>query len=91
MEYLIGLIALLGGGLFFYRSKAKNAGALLENEPTKKQVNEINRETEALAGRLDAEQARREDIQSSVQEETKGVDSAEDLVRFIDAYSKRKK
>jgi hypothetical protein len=91
MYYLLGLIASLVGGLFFYRTKAKSAESLNENIETKRQVNEISRETEALAGRNDAEQERREAIQRDTETKTKGVDSNESLATFFDNYTKRPK
>tara|TARA_R110000868_G_scaffold66014_14_gene197063 strand:- start:1129 stop:1410 length:282 start_codon:yes stop_codon:yes gene_type:complete len=90
MQYLLGLLAAAIGGLFFYRTKAKSAEAINENVETKSKINEISRETEALAGRADAEQERREAIQRDTQEKTKGVDTNEELVKFIDAYAKNK-
>lgn len=91
MEYLLGLLGALAAGFFYYRTKAKSAGALLENVETKKQINEISSETAALAGRIDVEQERREAIQRDTKEKTEGVETNEELVRFIDAFSKRPK
>jgi len=90
MEYLLGLIALLGGGLFFYRTKAKSSGALLENNDTKRELNKIEGQTEVLAGQRTIEQERREAIRHNTQEAGGDV-SNDELIKFIDALGTKRK
>ena len=90
MEYLLGIIATLVGGLFYYKTKAKSAGALLENEQTKKEINANEQSISRHAGNLEAESERRSAIQSDVQKSSGDV-SNEELVKFVDSFSKRDK
>lgn len=88
MQYLLGIIGALGAGLLYFFTKAKSAKALLENEPTKKKINELGGETEKLAGGIGAEEERRKALQSDREKESGEVDNAE-LVNFVNAFSKR--
>lgn len=90
MGYAIGIIVSLLGGLFYFKTKAKSAESLNENVETKNKINELSGETEKLAARNDVEQERRKAIQDHTEEATKGVDTNEDLIKFIDSYTKRK-
>lgn len=58
MEYLLGIIVALVGGLFFYKTKAKSAEALLENSDLKDKINTNNVEASKKQGQLEAEKAK---------------------------------
>jgi hypothetical protein len=91
MQYLIGLIGLLFGGLFFYRTKAKSAGALLENEQSKR---EINTESEKIAkanGLLDAEQQTRSNKQEATDDKLAKETTNAELVDFFNSLNKHKR
>lgn len=90
MEYIIGIIVALAGGLFYYKTKAKSAGALLENTKTKEQLAEASGKIEAHSGRIDSEAEGRQAVQRDMEENGKEV-SNEELVKFINAINKSDK
>lgn len=59
MEYLIGLVALLVGGLLFKNSKLKSAESLLTNQKTKEEVQKIQAEQDKNNASLQLEEERR--------------------------------
>lgn len=78
MEYILGLIAVLAGGLIYYRTKAKSAEALNENLDTKKEVIELSKDIAEKTGLLKAEEEKRKDIEeSSDKAKEKGVSISE--------------
>jgi flagellar basal body-associated protein FliL len=89
MEYLLGIIAALVGGLVFFRNKAKTAEALNENLKTNKQVTQESIRIEALRSDVEAEKAARNAIQSGIQESVKKDATAEELVDFVNSRNKR--
>jgi len=78
MEYLIGLIVLLLGGLLFERSKRKSAENTLENLETKKQILEVEKNVSKNNGLIEAEKEKREEIKNE-----KSKKSLDDLARFF--------
>jgi hypothetical protein len=78
MEYLIGLIVALIGGLLYERSKRKTAESSLDNLETKKQVLELEKQESKNSGLIDAEKEKREEIKN---EQSKK--SLDDLARFF--------
>jgi hypothetical protein len=78
MDYLIGLVAILLGGLLFERSRRKSAEGVLENLDTKKEL--LKQETQAAKnqGLLEAEEEKRKEIKSN--EDKKSLD---DIARFL--------
>ena len=78
MEYLIGLIVALIGGLLYERSKRKTAESPLDNLETKKQVLELEKQESKNSGLIDAEKEKREEIKN---EQSKK--SLDDLARFF--------
>ena len=78
MEYLIGLIVLLLGGLFFEKSKRKSAEGTLENLETKKQILEVEKNVSKNNGLIEAEKEKREEIKNE-----KSKKSLDDLARFF--------
>jgi len=78
MEYLIGLIVALIGGLLYERSKRKTAESSLDNLETKKQVLELEKQESKNSGLIEAEKEKREEIKN---EQSKK--SLDDLARFF--------
>ena len=78
MEYLIGLIVALIGGLLYERSKRKTAEGSLDNLETKKEVLELEKQESKNSGLIEAEKEKREEIKN---EESKK--SLDDLARFF--------
>ncbi len=78
MEYLIGLIVALIGGLLYERSKRKTAESSLDNLETKKEVLELEKQESKNSGLIEAEKEKREEIKN---EQSKK--SLDDLARFF--------
>jgi len=90
MQYVLGLIAALAGGLFFYRSKAKTAESLNANIETKEKVIKEDAEIAKDQGKLEAESGRREAISDTVQKEVEKELPNESLVNFLNSIKPRK-
>lgn len=78
MDYLIGLVAILLGGLLFERSRRKSAEGVLENLDTKKELLKQETQTAKNQGLLEAEEEKRKEIKSN--EDKKSLD---DIARFL--------
>jgi hypothetical protein len=78
MEYLIGLLVALVGGLLYERSKRKSAESSLENLETKKQILNLEKQESKNEGLIEAEKEKREEIKN---EQSKK--SLDDLARFF--------
>ena len=78
MEYLIGLLVALFGGLLYERSKRKSAEGSLENIETKKEILFLEKEESKNKGLIEAEKEKREEIKND--EPKKSLD---DLARFF--------
>lgn len=78
MDYLIGLVAILLGGLLFERSRRKSAEGVLENLDTKKELLKQETLTAKNQGLLEAEEEKRKEIKSN--EDKKSLD---DVARFL--------
>jgi hypothetical protein len=78
MDYLIGLVAILLGGLLFERSRRKSAEGVLENLDTKKELLKQETLTAKNQGLLEAEEEKRKEIKSN--EDKKSLD---DIARFL--------
>jgi len=91
MEYLIGLILALLGGLFYTNTKRKSAEALLENNDVTKKVNAKDHDIELKRAQLEFEAAKRAAIESkSKLKESSGDDvSQKDLEDFLNKPSDR--
>lgn len=84
MEYVIGVIALLIGGLFYERTKRKTSEAILENLDSKKKDAKLESEVIKDQARLEVESEKREEIKN---EPIKDV-SVNDLVDFFNKPKK---
>jgi hypothetical protein len=62
MEYLIGLVAVLLGGLWFQTKKRQSAEALLSNTQTKEDVQKIQANIDKNNANLSVEEKKREEI-----------------------------
>jgi hypothetical protein len=78
MDYLIGLVVILLGGLLFERTKRKSAEGILNNLESKKEVLKIETETSKNKGLLEAEEEKRKEIKN--EEDKKSLD---DIARFL--------
>jgi hypothetical protein len=78
MEYLIGLLIALVGGLLYERSKRKSAESSLENLETKKQILNLEKQESKNKGLIEAEKEKREEIKND-----KPKKSLDDLARFF--------
>lgn len=78
MDYLIGLVAILLGGLLFERSRRNSAEGVLENLDTKKELLKQETLTAKNQGLLEAEEEKRKEIKSN--EDKKSLD---DVARFL--------
>lgn len=65
MEYLLGLIALLLGGLVLTNKKKQSAEALLQNQATKEKTLEQDRDIAKNTGLLDAEEQKRKELENA--------------------------
>jgi len=84
MEYVIGVIALLIGGLVYERTKRKSSEAILENLDSKKKDGKLEAEVIKDQARLEVESEKREEIKN---EPIKDV-SVDDLVDFFNKPKK---
>lgn len=78
MEYLIGLLVALVGGLLYERSKRRSAESSLENIETKKQIVGLEKEQAKNNALIEAEKEKREEIKND-----KSKKSLDDLARFF--------
>jgi hypothetical protein len=78
MEYIIGLIVILLGSLFYEKSKRKSAEGVLENLETKKEIIEVEKDVSKNDGLIEAEKEKREEIKND-----KTKKSLSDLARFF--------
>jgi hypothetical protein len=78
MEYVIGLIVILLGSLFYEKSKRKSAEGVLENLETKKEIIEVEKDVSKNDGLIEAEKEKREEIKND-----KTKKSLSDLARFF--------
>lgn len=84
MEYVIGIIGLLVGGLIYERVKRKSSEALLENLDSKKEDAKAEAQNEKSKALLEVEQEKREGLQN---EEIK---PESDLSKLADFFNKPK-
>jgi hypothetical protein len=78
MDYLIGFVVILLGGLFYERSKRKSAEGSLDNLESKKAILEIEKDSSKNKGLLEAEESKREEIKNE-----KSKKSLDDLASFF--------
>ena len=78
MEYLIGLLVALVGGLLYERSKRRSAESSLENLETKKQILNLEKQESKNEELIEVEKEKREEIKN---EQSKK--SLDDLARFF--------
>lgn len=83
MQYLIGLVVALFGGVLFFRNKAQNAQALNENSETKEKVNKEDIEIAKNDAREEAERAKREVLQGNLQKEMSKDVKGQELASFF--------
>ena len=83
MEYLIGLLVLALGGLLWNNKRANNAEALNQNIDTKNKVVDINRDITKDQGLLDAEKAKRDQLEADLKAKEKANVTQEDLLKFL--------
>lgn len=83
MEYLLGAIALLVGGLLIERKKRQSAEALLENQKTKEQIQSIQKNVDVNNASIVVEEQKREDIKKASAEELAKVIAGSDLLKFL--------
>jgi hypothetical protein len=89
MEYLLGLLAALVGGLFYFKRKANTAEALNENIEANSKVLQESVRISELQKNNEAERENRKAIQSSMEEGMKKDATAEELVDFVNTRNKR--
>lgn len=78
LEVLVGILAI---AFLFERSKAKSAEAVADNEEVIKKLNEGNKELSANEGKLESEEAKREDIKKET--EHAKADDSDDPTNFL--------
>jgi len=79
MTTILGILAGVAGILaVFFRSKANSSEALLENNKTNQEILELDKQLAKNEGLLEAEEAKREELQKEVKDVSK-----EDLVDFV--------
>ena len=79
MTTILGILAVVAGILaVFFRSKANSSEALLENNKTNQEILELDKQLAKNEGLLEAEEAKREELQKEVKDVSK-----EDLVDFV--------
>lgn len=83
MEYLIGIIAALGGWLFWERSRRQTAEGALDNLETKTEVATNQGKQNANNADLATEVAARVDMQATLERELGRKLSDEELARFL--------
>lgn len=79
MEYLLGIIALLGGALWFTKSKKDNAEALLQNTETKEKALKVESDIVKIDAILQMEDDRRKALEKQLQEEKAKNESLQDI------------
>lgn len=90
MQYILGIIASLVAGLFYFKTKAASSGALLENLETKNTINAEEKEIAKVQGNLQAEQERRAAITDSTKEEVNKNETNEALINFLNSAKRPK-
>lgn len=91
MQYLLGLIAALVGGLFYYKTKAKSAESLNENTKVKESLLNEDKNIAENSGRVLSQKARIETIQSDTNKELEKVQTNEELASFLSKFADRNK
>lgn len=86
MQYLLGLIGILAGGLFFFRSKAQSAEAINQNVETKEAVVKEDESIAQNQGQIDAEKAKIEETKNAATTEENAPISNQDLVNFLNKF-----
>jgi len=69
MSYLIGLIGLLFGALFYTNTKKNSANALLENNDVNKAANKVDQQVSKNDGLLEAEEEKRKALEGKKNEQ----------------------
>jgi len=88
MQYLLGIIGALIGGLFFFRTKAKSAEALNDNVKTKSAINDLQVEINKDANDVETEQRKIESDKSKLVDAKKETLTNEKLSDFFSNYRK---
>lgn len=83
MEYLIGLIAVLVGLLFYSNTKRKSSEALLDNVETKEKLNKIDKEANKTEAQLAIEEAKRKQVDEMYNKEQQKKLTLKELEEFF--------
>lgn len=83
LTILFGVIAALVGGFFYQKSKKDSAEALLQNQDTKKALNELDKTVAKNDGLLTAEEEKRKQLEKDLEAEKAKDVSQKDLTDFF--------
>lgn len=83
MQILLGIVALLVGGLFFERSRRKSAEGLLDNLKTKEEILEKDKQINENNALKTNEELKRNQLNQDIETEKNSKDNNEDLENFF--------
>ncbi len=83
MQYLIGLIGALFAGLFYYKTKAKSATSLLENNDVKREILKDDEAISHASGNIKSQQENIKSVQDNMDAASKEKLGNEDLAKFF--------
>jgi hypothetical protein len=83
MEYIIGILIALVGALFYSNTKRQSAEASLENVESHKELNKKDHDIELKKARLEAEEAKRAELEKTLNSKEGSDISKSDLEDFF--------
>ncbi len=91
MQYLLGLIGLLAGGLFFFKNRAASAEAINQNVDTKNKVNNEDQKIAENNGNIASEKDKIAASQTDATKEENQNETNQSLVDFLNRINNRNK
>lgn len=85
MEYLIGIILALVGGLFYTNSKKKSAESLLENQSTKEKLLEVDKANLKDQANLEVEKEKTAKLKEEHEKIGANEESIKDVLDFFNS------
>ena len=83
MEYIVGIILALLGGLIFERTKRKSAESLLENVETKEKNLELDKDISKNRGLIEAEDEKRNQLKAEMKDKLNETVDSKDITNFF--------
>ncbi len=85
IQYLIGLIVVLFGGLVYNRTKKQSAEALLENQETKEKLLNVDKSALVDKANLEAEKQKTEELKADHDKVGPNEENIKDILDFFNS------